>query len=75
MIKDGEICAFDILDAALSRVMILFVGFVFSAAYYISVKKLAHTPHKLFLCVVVTDANMNAVLVEAVLKDFGNVQA
>ena len=75
MIKDGASGDFDLLNAVFSRVLILFVGFRLFAAYYISTKKLAHTTHKLLLCIVIPDVNSNAMIAEAVLKDFGKFQA
>ena len=67
--------AFDLLNAEFIKFLILFVGFRFFSAYSISAKKLTHTPHKLLLCIFGPDVNRNSTLVEAVLKDFGNVQA
>ena len=55
--------------------MILFVGFRLFSAYSISGKKLAHTPHKIFLCIVIPYVNRNATPVESVLKDFEKVQS
>ena len=72
--KYGASGVFDILNATLSRFLILFVGFRLFSAYSIGAKKIAHIPHKLFLCIVVLDVNRNATLVEAVLKYFVNVQ-
>ena len=37
--------------------------------------KLVNTPHKLLLCIVRLDVNMNVLLAETLLKYFGNVQA
>ena len=75
MIKDGASGDFDLLNAVFSRVLILFVGFRLFAAYSISTKKLAHATHKLLLCIVLPDVNSNAMIAEAVLKDFGKFQA
>ena len=74
MIKDGDSGAFDILNAAFIRVLIMFLGFRIFSAYYISVKKLAHTPNKIFLWIVGPYVNRNSIIAEAVIKDFGNVQ-
>ena len=75
MIKDVTSGAFYILNVAFIRVLILFVVFRLFAAYSISAKNLAHTTHKLLLCIFVPDVNRNTKIAESVLKDFGNVQA
>ena len=53
----------------------MFVEFILFAAYYKSAKNLAHTPHKILLCIVIPYVNRTSTLAEAVLKDSGNVQA
>ena len=70
-IKDGASGNFYLLNASFSRVVILFVEFILSSAYSISAKKLEHTPHKVFLCIVEPDINRTDTLVEAILKEFG----
>ena len=67
--------AFDLLNETFVRVMIMFVGFIFLAPYPTIAKKLPHTPHKLFLCIIRLDFDWGVTLVEPVLKDLGNVKA
>ena len=70
-IKDGASGDFYLLNALFRRVVILFVDFILLSDYSVSAKKLDHTPHKLFSCIVGPDVNRNATLVEDVLKEFG----
>ena len=67
-IKDSASGDFYLLNVSFSRVVIMFVDFVLLSAYSVSAKKLDHTPHKLFSCIVVPDVNINATLVEEILK-------
>ena len=75
MFKYDMCGAFDILNAMFVRVIIMFVGFRCIAPYCINPKKIAHTPHKIFLYIIILDVDWGATLAEAVLKDLGNVKA
>ena len=46
----------------------MIVGFRFFSAYFIIAKNIAHTPHKLFLFIVVPDVNRNSKLAEVALE-------
>ena len=61
--------AFDILNTMFVRVLILFVGFRLLSPYPIIAKNLAHTPHKLFMCIVRKDVDWGATIAKEVLKD------
>ena len=75
MFKYDMCGAFDILNAMFVRVIIMFVGFRCIAPYCINPKKIVHTPHKIFLCIIRTDIDRNAMLMEAVLKNLVNIEA
>ena len=66
---------FDILTATFDRVLILLVGLILLAPYPISMKKLVHTTHKSFLCIIRPGVDWDAILAEAILKDIYNVKA
>ena len=74
-VEDGKCGVFDILNAVFFRVLILSVWFGLLAPYPISAKKLAHTPHKLLLCIIRPDIYWEATLMGEVLKDLVNVKA
>ena len=51
-VKVSTCGTFDILNAMLSRVLIMLVEFRFLTPYPISANKLVHTPHILLLCTI-----------------------
>ena len=67
--------AFDFLDVALERVLMMLLSLRFISHYPIGVEKLAQTTHKLFLRIIRADIDRNATLAEAVLKNLGNIEA
>ena len=75
MVKDGTCGAFNLLNATFRRVLILFVGFIFLATYPISVNNILHSPHKIFLCIIIPDVYWGSTLAELVLKYLGDVNA
>ena len=74
-IKNGACSDFDLLDAALVRVLILLASLGLIDYYSIVAEKLVKNTHKLFLCIIRPYIDQNATLVETILKNHGNVEA
>ena len=74
-VDDGTCGEFDLLNATFGKFLILFVGLRFIAPYSIIKNNLVHTPHKIFLCIIIPDVDWYATLVEGVLKELGNFKA
>ena len=55
--------------------MILLVSLVLLTTYPVGAEKLAHAPHKIFLCIISPDIDQNSMLTEAVLKNLLNIEA
>ena len=55
--------------------MVLYVSLGLISPYPIVTENLVHTPHKIFLRIIRTDIDQNAMLMEAVLKNIVNIEA
>ena len=67
MIKEGASGAFNILNEAFIRVLVLFVRFILLTSHSIGAQKFTYTPHELFLYIIGPDGDKNPTLSEAVL--------
>ena len=74
MVKNSACSTFDLLNAVLNRVLVMLVSLGLLDPYPIGVEKLAQTPHKLFLRIIIPDIYQNAMLAESVLKNLGNIE-
>ena len=74
MVKNGSCGTFDFLDAALGRFLVMLVRLELLATFPMGAEKLSHTPHKLFLRIIIPDIDQNSMLAETILKNLVNIE-